>query len=45
MRSNLRFFGGDSEEETPVPIPNTEPLPGDLALVNYTFLFKFKLTQ
>ena len=24
MRSNLRFFGGDSEEETPVPIPNTE---------------------
>ena len=24
MRSNLWFFGGDSEEETPVPIPNTE---------------------
>ena len=24
MRSNLQFFGGDSEEETPVPISNTE---------------------
>ena len=21
---NIQFFGGDSEEETPVPIPNTE---------------------
>ena len=24
LKPNNRFFGGDSEEATPVPIPNTE---------------------